>query len=176
MRVFFDERISEGDSISEEITDALAQSKVLIVIYSRQYLHRNACQEELRRVFIAAEAEGDLSRRIVVVNPEEGNDHIAPAELRDARYVSARDADADLSGLICAVRDRIATLPGPMSSIRHTSQPRWLPPRIPGTPGFVGRDNDLWRLHTTLRAVEFPLTHATSSIGAATNASPGAAI
>jgi tetratricopeptide (TPR) repeat protein len=140
MRVFFDERISEGDSISEEIIDALAQSKVLIVIYSRQYLHRNACQEELRRVFIAAEAEGDLSRRIVVVNPEEGNDHIAPAELRDARYVSARDADADLSGLICAVRDRIATLPGPMSSIRHTSQPRWLPPRIPGTPGFVGRD------------------------------------
>jgi tetratricopeptide (TPR) repeat protein len=167
IRVFIDERISEGDPISEEIIDALAQSKVLITVYSRQYVNRNACQEELRRAFIAAEAEGDPNRRIIVVNPEDGNDHIAPAELRDARYVVARGADADLSGLIRAVRDRVAALPGPMSSIRYTSPPRWLPPRIPGTAGFTGRHNDLWRLHTTLRAVDFPLTHATSSSPAA---------
>jgi tetratricopeptide (TPR) repeat protein len=163
IRVFIDERISEGDPISDEIITALAQSRTLIVVYSRQYLGRNACQEELRRVFIAAQAEGDPSQRIIVVNPEDGNDHIAPAELRDARYVAARESDADLSGLIRAVRDRINALPGPMSAIRHTSQPRWLPPQIPGTPGFVGRHHDLWRLHTTLRAADFPLTHATSS-------------
>ena len=163
MRVFFDERISEGDPISEEIIDGLAQSTVLIAVYSRRYADRNACQEELRRAFIAAEAEGDPSRRIIVVNPEDGNDHIAPAALRDARYVAARGNDPDLDALIRAVRDRIASLPGPMSSIRHTSQPRWLPPRIPGTPGFTGRHNDLWTLHTTLRAADFPLTHATSS-------------
>ncbi len=163
MRVFIDERIGEGEPISEEILDALAQSKVLIAVYSRQYANRNACQEELRRSFIAAEAEGDPNRRIIAVNPEDGNDHIAPAELRDARYVVVRGADADLSGLIRAVRDRVASLPGPMSSIRRTSQPRWLPPRIPGTAGFTGRHNDMWRLHTELRAVDFPLTHATSS-------------
>lgn len=167
IRVFIDEGIDDGDPISDEIISALAQSMTLIAVYSRSYLGRSACQEELRRVFIAAEAEGDPSRRIIVVNPEDGNDHIAPAELRDARYVAARGPDPDFSGLIRAIRDRTASLPGPMSAIMRTSPPRWLPPRIPGAPGFVGRCTDLWRLHTALRAVDFPLTHATSSGSAA---------
>jgi hypothetical protein len=154
MRVFADAGISEGDSISGEIIAALARSMTLIVVYSRQYLGRNACQEELRRVFVAAEAEGDPSRRIIVVNPEDGNDHIAPAELRDARYVVARGADADLSGLIRAVRDRSAGLAGPLSAIKRASPPRWLPPRIPGTSGFVGRHGDMWRLHTAPQLVD----------------------
>jgi tetratricopeptide (TPR) repeat protein len=163
LRVFIDEGIDEGDPISDHIVDALAQSMTLIVVYSKPYLGRNACQEELRRVFIAAEAEGDPSRRIVVVNPEEGNDHIAPAELRDARYVAARGPGAELGGLIRAVRERSLSLPGPMSSIKRSTRSRWLPPRIPGTPDFVGRHRDLWKLHTALRAADFPLTHATSS-------------
>jgi tetratricopeptide (TPR) repeat protein len=167
LRVFMDNAVSEGAPISEEIIAALAQSMTLIVVYSRQYLGRNACQEELRRVFIAAEEEGDPSRRILVVNPEDSNDHIAPAELRDARYVVAGSPDADLSGLIRAVRDRSASLPGPLSVIKRASPPRWLPPRIPGTSGFVGRHGDLWRLHTALRAADFPLTHAASSGSAA---------
>ena len=62
-----DDKISEGTSISEEIIGALAQSKVLVVVYSEQYLRRNACQEELRRVFVAAQEEGDPGRRIIVV-------------------------------------------------------------------------------------------------------------
>jgi tetratricopeptide (TPR) repeat protein len=163
MRVFMDDAVSEGAPISEEIITALAQSMTLITVYSRQYLRRNACQEELRRVFIAAEAEGDPSQRILVVNPEDGKDHIAPAELCDARYVVGGSLDADLSGLIRAVRDRSANLAGPLSAIKCASPPRWLPPRIPGTSGFVGRHGDLWRLHTALRAADFPLTHTTSS-------------
>ena len=67
LRVFVDDKISEGTSISEEIIGALAQSKVLVVVYSEQYLRRNACQEELRRVFVAAQEEGDPGRRIIVV-------------------------------------------------------------------------------------------------------------
>lgn len=162
IRVFADWGIREGEPISDEIITALAQSMTLIAVYCEPYQKRNACQEELRRVFIAAEAEGDPSRRIIVVNPEEGNDHIVPAELRDARYVAARGPDADLTGLIRAVRDRTACLPGPMSMIKHADPPLWLPPRIPGAPGFIGRHGDLWRLHTALRAPDFPLTHATS--------------
>jgi tetratricopeptide (TPR) repeat protein len=163
LRVFVDDKISEGTSISEEIIGALAQSKVLVVVYSEQYLRRNACQEELRRVFVAAQEEGDPGRRIIVVNPERGNDHIAPAELRDARYVAASGPDADLGGLVRTVRERCASLAGPLSGINRASRPRWLPSRIAGAPGFVGRHGDLWRLHTALRAVDFPLTHATSS-------------
>ena len=163
IRVFVDWGIREGEPISDEIIAALAQSMTFIAVYSEPYQRRNACQEELRRVFIAAEAEGEPSRRIIVVNPEEGNDHIAPAELRDARYVTARGPDADFTGLIRAVRDRRSSLPGPMSMIKRADPPLWLPPRIPGTPGFVGRHGDMWRLHTALRAPDFPLTHATSS-------------
>jgi hypothetical protein len=87
-RVFIDESIDEGDLTSDEIIEALSTSMILIaVFYSRQFPDRYACQWELRQVFL--EAEGDPTRRIIIVNPEQDEEHIAPPERRDARYVAA---------------------------------------------------------------------------------------
>ena len=63
VRVFMDTAVSEGDPISNEIIAALSQSMTLIVVYSRQYLERNACQEELSRGGSFASAIRDESRQ-----------------------------------------------------------------------------------------------------------------
>ncbi|MEV0663678.1 TIR domain-containing protein [Actinomadura luteofluorescens] len=160
LRVFIDDEVGYGDPISETLVDRLENSRLLIVVYSERYLERDACQWELMRVYLAGMAEGAPSRRILVVNPEIGDDHIAPPELSDARYLAA-GAEFDMDGLVRAVKRRVRELPGPIGKVRVNDPPRWLPPRIPGTADFVGRYRDMWRLHTQLCA-DLPLTHATT--------------
>src|SRR5918992_1951729 len=142
LRAFIDDEVGYGDGISRTIVDRLERSRLLIAVYSERFLERDACQWELMQAYLAAMAEGDVNCRILVVNPEIGSDHIAPAELRDARYFAAAGDEPDLDGLVQAVKQRVRELPGPIGPIQVTEQPRWLPPSIPGTVNFVGRYRD----------------------------------
>lgn len=156
---FVDKTVPVGEGISDHIVEALAGSRLMVVIYSAAYPRRRACQWELIRTYLAGAAEGDATGRLLVINPELTDDHIVPAAVADTMYLRA----ADLDRLPAAVRAKLDRLPGPMSTVLRGPQPRWLPPAMPGTHGFVGRFPDLWRLHDALTAVARPLTQPTSA-------------
>ena len=156
---FVDESVPVGEGISNQIVDALADSRLLVVIYSAAYPGRRACQWELIQAYLAGAAGGDATGRLLVINPEPTDDHIVPAAVADTRYLRA----TDLARLPAAVRMKLARLHAPMSSVLRGPQPRWLPPAVPGVQGFVGRFPDLWRLHDALTAVERPLTQLASA-------------
>ena len=87
LRVFIDEQSVEvHDSIGQRISQGLANSAAMLVYYSRVYPTRSACQRELTAAFLSAQASGEIAQRILVVNPEPGEDHIEPVELRDLRF------------------------------------------------------------------------------------------
>ncbi len=90
LRVWFDAaEINDFASITRAVTEGLAKSKALLAYYSKTYPLRRACQWELTAAFLAAQTEGDPRRRVLVINPERGADHIHPIELRDAKFRNA---------------------------------------------------------------------------------------
>ena len=146
--------------ITAEIHAALRGSTCLVAYYSKDYPTRSACQFELTTAFLAAQRSGDPARRIIVVNPESSEEHIAPVELLDARFHKKPANDSELRSLARAFKQHLDGLPGPLGAIPVTERPTWYSARVPGAVGFVGRYREMWELHSTLNKVEFPLTQA----------------
>ncbi|KAA0578513.1 tetratricopeptide repeat protein [Azospirillum sp. B21] len=152
LSVWFDEReIGDTDAITRSIVDGLGQARMLVAWYSPAYARSRPCQWELTAAYLAAQHEGgDLARRILVVNPELGADHIQPVELRDRRYLEGTADPADLARRIARRLDRAATWIG---DIRPLQAPPWLASkRRIGSNRFVGRVPDLWSVHDGLTA------------------------
>jgi tetratricopeptide (TPR) repeat protein len=156
LRVFRDVRIDEFAGITGELVDALAGSRALVAYYTREYPERFACQWELTAAFIAAQREGDPRRRVLVVNPEADERHISPIELADAKFAGNPSGDADLERLVTRIAARVATLTGPLGA-RPTD--RALPPAVLAQRRLVGRYPEMWRVHTSLHAMDFPAVH-----------------
>lgn len=158
LRVFVDEAVvNDFDSISRTITHELARSLVLLAFYSTHYPQRRACQWELTAAYLAGQREGMARRRVLVINPEAGSDHIHPVELRDARHWSAQSVNL-LPSLASKVAAHVATLQTPIGKVEALSPVRWLPaPPRRGSPDFQGGLSDLWRLHTELHPHAAPL-------------------
>jgi hypothetical protein len=115
LRVWFDAaEINDFASITRAVTEGLAKSKALLAYYSTTYPLRRACQWELTAAFLAAQTEGDPRRRVLVINPESGADHIHPIELRDAKFLNAPTTDGEMQQLVQA-----------SSSMLANSAPRW---------------------------------------------------
>ncbi|MDQ1044597.1 toll/interleukin-1 receptor domain-containing protein [Streptomyces sp. V4I2] len=153
LRVFTDETgVASFAGISDTIRRELARSKALLAYYSTGYPEREACRWELTTAYLAGLEEGDPRRRVMVVNPERGTDHIHPVELRDARHAP----NDDLAALVTAVRAHVARLDGPMTAGERTVRRR--PPGAPQPrPGFLGRLFELWQVHSALHAHAAPL-------------------
>jgi TIR domain len=161
LRVFVDEDdIGYFDGITAQIEQALRLSKTFVVYYSRSYPERPSCQLELTAAFLAGLAEGDPTKRILVINPEPGEDHLFPAELSDARYMSASLALHDQVRLIC---DRVAAVDGVIGDVRFQCPPRRNYGRIPGSTTFVGRYREQWAIHSALFGADLPLSQERSS-------------
>ncbi|WP_440104001.1 TIR domain-containing protein [Streptosporangium sp. H16] len=168
LKVFLDESdIRPFESITERIRQALAGSKALLVCYSRDYPTRSACQWELTAAFLAASHSGSPADRIMVINPETGEDHIAPGELADACFARWPDSAGERKKLAAAIRQRVDLLSGGLGALADRPPPAQWPDGMRGHPGFVGRYRDLWLLHTRLRADDHALTAATRSGGVA---------
>ncbi len=157
LRVWFDAReIADFASITRAVEQGLAKSKALLAYYSKAYPIRRACQWELTGAFLAAQQEGDPRRRVLVVNPEAGAGHIHPIELRDAKFSSA-PASGDrtaLQALAGKVHNQIDGISGPLSGIRPLDSPVWYGMRPVGSTRFVGRLEELWRIHSLLHAAD----------------------
>lgn len=163
LKVFLDrDRIRVFDGITEAIRRALRTSKVLVAYYSEAYPQRSACQFELTAAFLAAAQEGDPSRRILVINPEDPlTGHLQPATLRDAKYAlppAPGDVDA-MARLVSRIVERVRSVSGTFADIEFDEQPRWFGDRMPGVVDFVGRYKEQWELHSVLESGSLSLTH-----------------
>src|SRR6476646_660950 len=75
LRIWRDESaIGDGDSISQDARAGLASSKALVAFYSRIYSLSGVCQKEIISAWLAAGSWPQ--RRVRVINPESGIDHI----------------------------------------------------------------------------------------------------
>ncbi|MCD0448021.1 tetratricopeptide repeat protein [Actinocorallia sp. API 0066] len=164
LRVFLDEDgIEHFAGITATIEAGLRDCKVLVAYYSVGYPERYACQYELTAFFLAGQREGDPSRRIIVINPEEETAHIVPVELADARFAVAPPGKAAMSELAQLIQDRVRRVAGPMGGVDFTKRPLWFPGRVLGAPGFVGRFREQWALHDALHRPDQPLTQEARS-------------
>src|SRR5438105_1588923 len=141
LRVWFDaDAIDDFSSITRAVTEGLVQSKALLAYYSKTYPLRRACQWELTTAFLAAQAEGDPRRRVLVVSPEEKTDHIHPIELREAKFRAAPTDDGPaLDELMQSVAKHLAVIDGPLADIHPLSAPNWYGMAPVGSTRFVGR-------------------------------------
>src|SRR6516162_2663887 len=74
LRVFRDETaIDEGTSITQEIREGIASSKLLLAFYSSTYPSSGPCQEEIISAWLAAQHAGEPPQaRVRIINPEPG--------------------------------------------------------------------------------------------------------
>jgi tetratricopeptide (TPR) repeat protein len=158
LRVWLDAaEINDFTSITRAVAEGLAQSKALLAYYSKTYPLRRACQWELTAAFLAAQAEGDPRRRVLVVNPEEKTDHIHPIELSDAKFRTAPiDEGRALHELVQSVVKHVAVIDGPLADIHPLSAPTWHGMAPVGSTRFVGRLKQMWEVHSLLHANDVP--------------------
>ncbi|MFD5089632.1 TIR domain-containing protein [Amycolatopsis thailandensis] len=155
MDVFLDEDgIARTDSLTERIELALQRSKTLVAYYSANYGSRPACQHELMTAFLAAQREGTVRQRILVINPEPGTDHIQPIELADTKFALARARPGRLARWIAGKTREMDGPIGPPPSFEGHLWPAWLTPYVQR---FFGRHRELWKLHTELHASKYPV-------------------
>ncbi|MFJ2609961.1 toll/interleukin-1 receptor domain-containing protein [Streptomyces sp. NPDC087425] len=134
LQVFVDKTaVDDFASITATITTALAHSRALLAVYSAEYPRRRACQWELTYAYMTGQREGDPRRRVLVVNPAAGSDHVQPVELRDARHWPWPGAPAELDRFASRVTGHVSRLHTPMgeswSSTGGLAPPlsSWLP-------------------------------------------------
>ena len=169
--VFRDTDTPEFDRITDGLAAAVDGSALLLAFYSRRYPTRYACQWELTRAFLAARRLGNPLDRVLVVNPESGDSHIAPIELTDAGYVKWRDKP-DVDRLVQRVVDKLAQADGvPLGPPSKPDDLARLDPRVLLPRRFVGRYRELWAVHSALHggllsAVRKPHPHAVAVLKA----------
>ena len=154
VRVWFDAReINDFASITRAVTHGLAKSKALLAYYSKTYPLRRACQWELTAAFLAAQNEGDPRQRVLVINPEKSADHIHPIELRDARFRNApTEGSAGLQELVQSIVKHVSGIDGSLANATLLIAPKWYGLTPVGSTRFVGRLQEMWKVHSLLHA------------------------
>lgn len=160
LRVFWDEAgVAPFQPISQTILRELGRSRVMLAYYSRQYPSRPACQHELTTAFLSGQAEGNVCRRVLVVNPEQRTDHIHPIELRDARHAPLPGNIDEHRALAAAVAAHVRSITSTLTQITVPPAPQWIIGQVGhDSSRFVGRLPQLWELHTALHRYRTPLT------------------
>jgi TIR domain/Tetratricopeptide repeat len=165
--VFRDETIiDEGASITQEIREGIASSKLLLAFYSSTYPLSGPCQEEIISAWLAAQHAGELPQaRVRIINPEPGFDHI-PAPLRDLQAPLPREP-AKLTALAGALRVHLDSLESGLSAVAQPALLEYHGMAPVHAPHFVGRVHELWELHAKLTANRIGLISGVYGQGAA---------
>ncbi|MEV4566191.1 toll/interleukin-1 receptor domain-containing protein [Nonomuraea sp. NPDC049419] len=168
VRVFMDERsIGHHESITRKVTEGVLRSAVLLAYYSRAYATRPACQLELTFAFLLAQRSGTVQGRILVVNPEEGSEHVEPVELRDLKYRRPPVSEDERRRFAEEVAALVRALPGPLGAVAGGEAPHWWPGEPLPDRGAIQRYAELWRLHSALHAGASPLVEPGPRMGVA---------
>ena len=148
------EEIDPLDDFPARIRDGLARSHALLAWYSPEYAQSSYCQKELTAAWICTQRlTRDALSRILIVNPEEGVAHIALGDVGRQNYLAAPNDAASPEKFIQAIRDKLAGLSGDFAALHQFKRPDWHPASQPGSSRFVGRLQELWRIHTALNPV-----------------------
>ena len=148
------EEIDPLDDFPASIRDGLARSHALLAWYSPEYAQSNYCQKELTAAWICTQRlTRDTLSRILIVNPEEGVAHIALGDVGRQNYLAAPKDAASPEKFIQAIRDKLTGLSGDFAALREFKRPDWHPASQSGSSRFVGRLQELWRIHTALNPV-----------------------
>lgn len=159
LSVFVDTRELDGfDAITESLERGLLGSRVVLAIYSEVYATRPACQHELTLGMIASLGSGPS--RVLVANPSPLKDvgHVLPVSLRDQRMVFIEAEGRGLDELALAVKSHLGNVAGSIEDSGLGARGDWYPARPPRWSRFVGRSEDLWRLHDALEADKKSMT------------------
>jgi hypothetical protein len=168
LRVFRDESaIDEGASITQEIREGIASSKLLLAFHSSTYPLSSACQEEIISAWLAAQHAGEPPQtRVRIINPEPGFDHI-PVPLRDLKAYQLLREPTELTALASAIRTHADSLEGGLLAAAHQVLPDYHGMAPVHAPHFVGRVHELWELHGKLTANRIGLISGVYGQGAA---------
>ena len=148
------EEIDPLDDFPARIRDGLARSHALLAWYSPEYAQSSYCQKELTAAWICTQRLiRDALARILIVNPEEGVVHIAVGDVGRQNYLAEPNDAASSGKLIQAIRDKLAGVSGDFAALHGFKRPAWHPASQPGSSRFVGRLQELWRIHTALNPV-----------------------
>ncbi|MFZ4701714.1 MAG: tetratricopeptide repeat protein, partial [Candidatus Methylumidiphilus sp.] len=156
------EAIDPLDDFPDRIRDGLANSHVLLAWYSPEYAQSSYCQKELTAAWICTQRlTSDVLSRIIIVNPEEGVTHIALGDVARQNYLAAPKDVASMAHFIQSILSKLNSLSGDFSALRGFNSPGWYPTSRLCSSRFVGRLQELWRIHTALNPVgisdhEFP--------------------
>jgi len=143
------------ESISATIMDLLAGSHAMLAVVSEDYPLSRFCQWELTAAYLAAQRLGGEPRqRLFVLNlcgENKAPFEALPPELKDARYAES-------------IEEAVAEVPGKMAAINGTFGAQGLPQMpvchgrvLTGSPRFVGREQDIWRVHAALMGSKNPM-------------------
>ena len=150
-----DAEVESFASISTVIDAGLARSKACVAFYSATYPTSRACQSELTAALLAAYNSGtDPRTRLLIVNPEDGAEHIEPIELQDVLFASAPAVGntSGLEALVERIATRVGAIDGELGELGVAARPAWMGRRPVGAARFVGRVRDMWRVHSALTA------------------------
>jgi tetratricopeptide (TPR) repeat protein len=159
--VFRDVReIREFDPLSRDIAAALADARILVALYSPTYPLRRGCQWELTSAYIAAEQAGwDPTERVLVVTVADGGTRRAvdvhPSTLAERLFgvLDTADLPGSAEEIALALRAHLDSpdLERPLGEgWAGLAIPRMSPRQWRGSPRFVGRLAEMWRLHGAL--------------------------
>lgn len=168
VEVFRDRDIHTFDRITEQIQRELETSTVLLAVYSTRYPTRYACQWELTWAFLAATRLGDTADRLLLVNPEDDERHVAPVDLEDAAYFNWT-RNSDPGPLVRRVVAKIRAANGvPLGSLPDGS-PGMFHERLTRPRRFVGRYPLMWAIRSALHggrvwAVHAPEAHSVAVV------------
>jgi tetratricopeptide (TPR) repeat protein len=153
LRIFRDETaIDQGGSITQEIREGLASSKLLLAFYSRTYSLSSACQEEIISAWLTAQLARELPQsRVRIINPEPTFDHI-PLPVRDLKAYQLPQDPARLEALTRDLRNHIDSLKNGLLAAAQLALPKYHGMVPVHAPHFVGRVHELWDLHSKLTA------------------------
>ena len=156
LSVWLDEdRIAAFETIPDSVREGLSGAKVLVAWYSATYTSRRACREELTLALLAAERVSEGEKRVLVVNPEEGLDHVVEARLLDRRFAGGADLD-DLDALAAQVKRRVGELDAPFGALPRSEPITWHGGEgyRSGSVRFVGRLTQFWQIHNRTTAAQ----------------------
>lgn len=142
------QQIDSCASIQRTISQGLARSKLLLALYSQAYSQRRACDWELAAAYVAGAPD-----RILVLNPEDGADHIQPQSLREHRFANREDL-SNWAGIAAKVKAQAAIFTTTFGALpKPAPDQKWvgLSPNG-GAQNFVGRRAEIWRVHDGLAA------------------------
>ncbi|HEX3470125.1 MAG TPA: tetratricopeptide repeat protein [Silvibacterium sp.] len=152
IRVWRDEHeIPDQSSITQEIREAIAGSKALLAFYSATYPLSSPCQQEITIAWLAAQnIDRDAGRRVWIVNPEAGFEHIPPA-LGD-RQAPRIHAGRSNRALARSFQTKLDALSDDFLGAGVVDLPAYHGMSPVQARSFVGRTSELWELHGKLTA------------------------